>query len=264
MSIRVFGEVRLTPSGARLRCHTVSVYCANKMGQKLTGSIWQERPRVRAQQVRRTCEALEQTYGRPRLGNPQNPLDDLVYTILSNKTAPDCASETYRRVKKRFRSWDAVLAAPAPTLQRILAPGGLSHVKTRQIRGALRRIARDYGRCTLNGLKGRSVEDAQRYLETLPGVSTKVAKCVLMYTMGAEALPVDSHVHRIARRLGWIDRKRADQSHEELESLISPHRRYAFHVDCLAHGRAVCRPTNPACERCCVSRHCKYFREHDG
>ena len=234
------------------------------MGLKLTGSIWRVRPRSRAQQVRRTCEALERKYGRPRLGNPRNPLDDLVFTILSNKTAPEVAARTYRQVKRRFPSWDDVLVSRPATLQHILRPAGLSRVKSRQIRSALKKISRDHGNCTLEHLKGAPIKEAQSYLEALPGVSTKVAKCVLMYTANEEVLPVDAHVFRIASRLGWTDRNRAAQCHEELEALVPGPRRYAFHVDCMVHGRTVCRPSSPLCEECSIRRHCEYYKEHHG
>lgn len=237
---------------------------ANDMGRRLTGSIWKLAPRSRAQQVRRTCEALEQTYGRPRLGNPRNPLDDLVFIILSNKTAPQVARRTYLRAKRRFPAWDDVLKARPATLERVLRPAGLSRVKARQIRGALEKISRDQGKCTLRHLKKTRPEQAQKYLEELPGVSTKVAKCVLMYTTDAEVLPVDSHVFRVATRLGWTRRNRAAQCHDELEALVPAGRRYTFHVDAVTHGRAVCRPTAPLCDVCCISRYCDYYREKYG
>ena len=90
----------------------------------------------------------------------------------------------------------------------------------------------------------------------LDGVSEKVAKCVMMYTLGFDVLPVDVHVHRVATRLEWTNRKRADQCHEELEALVKPRYRFAFHVDCICHGRAVCRPKNPRCNDCVIRRYC--------
>ena len=96
-------------------------------------------------------------------------------------------------------------------------------------------------------------------LITLPGVSDKVAKCVMMYTMGKQVLPVDAHVHRVTRRLGWTSRKRADQTHEELEALIRPEQRYNFHVNCIQHGRLICIPHTPICNICPVNQYCEYY-----
>lgn len=225
-----------------------------------TGTIWNQPPRIRGQIVRRVCEALERTFGRPRLGNPQDPLDDLVYIIVSNKTSPKTAQQTYACIKREFAAWDDALASPASALQSLLQPAGLAAVKSQQIREAMRKIGEDFGSCDLDQLRGKPVDEVQEYLVSLPGVSEKVAKCVMMYTLGANVLPVDSHIHRIARRLGWTSRKRADQCHGELGALVPPKRRYAFHVDCILHGRSICRPRNPSCDRCCISRYCAFFR----
>lgn len=212
--------------------------------------------------MRRVCERLEATYGRPRLGNPKKPLDDLVYIILSNKTSPTTAQRVYSAIKQRFASWDAMLKARSSTVESMLKPAGLSKVKSAQLRGALRSIAGDFGRCSLNTLAKWSKAEAEHYLTNLPGVSEKVAKCVMLYTLEAQVLPVDAHVHRITRRLGWTTRKRADQCHGELETLVPPPRRYAFHVDCIAHGRKLCRPVNPLCKNCCIQQYCRYNKRN--
>jgi len=204
------------------------------------------------------CKALERAYGRPRLGNPQDPLDDLVFVVLSNRTGPQTADRAYVRIKATFKTWNDVLARPAGVLRTLLRPAGLSNKKTRQIRAALRRIKKDFGDCNLKALQGKAFDDIQAYLVSLPGVSDKVAKCVMMFTMGAQVLPVDVHVHRIATRLGWTIKKRADQCHEELEALIPPDQRYAFHVGCILHGRTTCRAEEPTCKQCCIQRHCSY------
>jgi endonuclease III len=228
--------------------------------KKRTGKIWTKTRVVRAQIVNRVCQLLKREYGTPRLGNPKDPLDDLVYIVLSNKTSPEVAERIYRRLKSRFKSWDRLLASSPGSLKAILKPAGLSRVKSKQIRGALRRIAKDFGSCNLSPLKQLDPPDVHPYLVSLPGVSDKVAKCVMMYTLGAEVLPVDSHVHRIATRLGWAARKRADQCHEELEAVVPPQWRFTFHVGSVLHGREICRPECPACEKCCISRYCEYYK----
>lgn len=226
-----------------------------------TGKIWDQSARRRSHATRSVCEALQREYGRPRFGNPRNPADDLVYIVLSNKTGPEIAARTFRSLKRRFASWDELVAARAPELRRLLRPAGLSAVKSRQLRGALGKMREDFGECSLRQLRRLSAEEAEAYLTSLQGISNKVAKCVMLYTLGFEVLPVDAHVHRIAVRLGWTARKRADQCHEELESLVDPQFRFGFHVGCIAHGRAVCRPTNPRCNSCVVREYCNYFKD---
>jgi endonuclease-3 len=225
-----------------------------------SGPIWNSPPTVRTRKVKRVCQKLEQAYGRPRLGNPRNPVDDLVYIVLSNKTSPQVARKIYQQLKDTYPNWQQLLDAPIVNVRRILRPGGLSRVKSNQIRSALRRISKDWGQIRLIQLRQYLPQDAEAYLTSLPGVSEKVAKCVMMYTLGFDVLPVDTHVHRVATRLGWTHRKRADQCHAELEALVKPSRRFAFHVNSICHGREVCTSSKPSCHSCLIQRYCNYYQ----
>lgn len=199
-------------------------------------------------------------YGRPRHGNPDHPIDNLIYIVLSNRTSSKVAAATYCRLREAYDTWEDVLAYPLAKLRRILRAAGLSDVKSRQIRGAIRIICRDFGCCELSPLRRRPATEVEDYLVSLPGISVKVARCIMMYTLGFDVLPVDTHVYRICHRLGWTDRKRADQCHGELDLLIPTRRRFAFHVDCVSHGRSVCRGQPPLCGECCISKYCHYFQ----
>ena len=228
------------------------------MELKKTGSIWQKRPRVRAQTITRVCETLEAEYGRPRLGNPSKPLDDLIFILISNRTTPYLANQTYRRLRQNFRTWDEILESSPRKLRALLKPAGLSLKKSQQIRSLLKKVKSDFGRCSLDELKQWKDDRIHQYLTQLTGVSDKVSKCVMLYTLASEVLPVDVHVFRVSKRLGWTARNRAAQAHEELEALIPPSRRSAFHVDCITHGRSVCR-SKPDCQRCHIRKDCEYF-----
>ncbi len=248
--------------GAQAELHYL-VMLRRHQSSSQSGQVW-SRPRPeRSQVVRRVCEQLERQYGRPRLGNPRDPISDLAYIIISNRTASPVAQRVYRRLRRRTGSWDAVVSAPLATIRELLQPAGLSHIKARQLRGALRKIQSDWGALDLRRLRGRTADEIEAYLVQLPGVSQKVAKCVMLYAFDHSVLPVDTHVHRVATRLGWTGRKRADQSHEELESLVPAHRRYVFHVGCIVHGRRVCRPQKPLCGSCILRQHCLLRRGND-
>jgi endonuclease III len=213
----------------------------------------------RSQVVRRVCEKLEQNYGRPRLGNPENAVDDLIYIALSNRSRPEIADAVYQNLKNSFPTWEEMRGAPVGKVVDILRPAGLANIRSRQLVKALSKIEADFGTCTLEPLRTLSRQDAESYLCSLPGVSTKVAKCVMMFTLGFDVLPVDVHVHRIASRLGWTSKRVADQSHTELESVVPSHRRYVFHVCCIEHGRRVCAK-KPRCDECDLTRYCQYFK----
>lgn len=206
--------------------------------------------------VRGICAALEGTYGNPRHGNKSNPLDELVFIILSNRTTPRTHRMVYAALRTEFPSWESVRAADLRTLRRILEPAGLSRVRAKQIVGVLRALRLAFGRATLAPLRSMSDSDAERFLTALPGVGRKVAKCVLMYSLNRQVLPVDVHVHRIATRLGFVVKKRPDTSQDLVESAIPAPLRYGFHVNAVAHGRVTCRPVNPRCGDCCVARWC--------
>jgi len=228
-------------------------------GTPASGNGKTDRPRVKATTVSAVVARLLAAYGQPRHGNPFRPLDDLFYIILSNKTMPGSAQRVYRELRRAFPSWNRIGAGDLPRLKELLEPAGLSNLRAAQIVGIVERLRESFGSATLAPLKEMTSSQAEAFLSDLPGVSLKVAKCVMMYTLGFQVLPVDNHVHRISVRLGWTSRKRADQCHGELEAVVPPPLRYGFHVSALAHGRLVCRPTKPLCDSCVVRRFCAYY-----
>ena len=149
-------------------------------------------------------------------------------------------------------------------MERILAPGGLARLETRQLMGILGRLRSVYGRPTLAPLRAMSDKDAEAFLMGFRGVGAKVAKCVLMYSLDRQVLPVDVHVHRVAERLGLRVKRRPDTSQDLIENAVPPGLRYSFHVNAIAHGREVCMPRTPRCEECCVTRWCSYYKARQG
>jgi endonuclease III len=114
------------------------------------------------------CKKLQRDYGTPRLGNPANPLDDLIYIIISNRTLSVVAHRVYEEIKKHFKSWDEVILSKS-ILRKFLEPAGLSALKSKQIVDLLVRIRSDFGRCELDALRGRNEAEVEAYLTSLPG-----------------------------------------------------------------------------------------------
>lgn len=206
--------------------------------------------------VMAVCERLEEAYRSPRHGNPTDPLDVLIYIIISNRTAPLVARRVYEEARVAFPNWKTVLEREEGALEDVLTPAGLANKRGQYVRALLRQLQADFGQVTLSPLEEMADLEAERYLCGLPGVSRKVAKCVLLYGLGRPVLPVDVHVHRIAKRLGWHRHRRADQSHDTLEAVVPPELRYGFHVNCVALGRELCRPRNPKCVDCPLKSEC--------
>jgi endonuclease-3 len=225
-----------------------------------TGRIWKRSSRDRAHTVATVCDTLANSYPTTRLGNPRDPLADLIYITVSNRTTPDQAAAAYKELRSCVRKWDDLLTLSRRSIERTLRPAGLSSIKAAFLLGIARSLHARFGRVTLRPLS--RMTDAQRleFLTSLPGVSDKVARCVMMYCFNSPVLPVDVHVHRLARRLGWTSRKRADQSHDELEALVPHDKRMRFHIDAILHGRAVCASSNPRCGECVLRPHCHFGR----
>lgn len=173
------------------------------------------------------------------------------------------AKRTYADLRGRYGDWSDLLDEEPGELQAILEPAGLSRKRTEQFMGIARKLADDFGEVTLAPLASWDDDDAESYLCQLPGVSTKVAKCVLLYGFDRQVLPVDAHVHRITRRLGWQAKSRPDQAHEILEDRVPPDVRYSIHVNCVAHGRSICRPNDPNCTECPLNDNCEHVARND-
>jgi endonuclease III len=231
---------------------------SNGLIPRFTAPVWNLNDATRDATVRSVCRELHGQYGRPRLGNPIDPTDDLFYLLLSNRSHPKPAVAVFEALKRRFSTWDDVIRCNVRDLMAVLKPAGLHETRARSFRAIVQRLRSDFGRASLTGLRSQTADEVFVYLTSLDGVSTKVAKCVMMYTLGFNVLPVDAHVHRIARRLGWSGERIPERAHDELEHLVPPLFRYSFHVTCVAHGRAVCRARLPRCSECCIATHCAF------
>jgi endonuclease-3 len=184
----------------------------------------------------------------PRRGNP---VDVLVATILSQATNDTLSSRAFDALKGAFQTWGSMLDADPAEVERLLAVGGLQREKTKKIRAALRKIRDDFGRITLDPLSRLPPDTAYGYLTSLPGVGPKTAACVIGFGLGTPAFPVDTHVLRMARRLGLVpDKAGASKTQKALEAVTPPEIKMPLHVMMIRHGRGVCLPRKPRCQGC--------------
>jgi len=206
-------------------------------------------------------QLLIEEYGqrewRPRL----DPLSELIFTILSQNTSDVNRDRAWRRLKDRFPTWESVLAADTTELAEAIRPGGLANVKAPRIQETLRVIQMERGEFTLDFLAEMEVDEAKRWLTSLHGVGPKTAAIVLLFSLGKPAFPVDTHVHRVSRRLGLIAPKTSrEKAHEVLEELLPPEIYHTFHLNLIAHGRDVCKSQQPRCAACLLREQCDYYR----
>lgn len=204
-------------------------------------------------------EALEPLYGRPRPTPSHDPLAELILTVLSQNTADTNSGRAFVQLMRRYPSWDAVATAPLDELVATIQSGGLAPQKAPRIQAILRAVAERSPDWDLSFLETMPLEEARAWLRALPGVGPKTAACVLLFSLGRPALPVDTHVERVSKRLGLIPAKAtADQAHALLEALVDPADYYPFHMLLIKHGRRICAARKPDCPRCpilaCPSR----------
>lgn len=207
--------------------------------------------------IEEVIELLEQEYG-PREWQPdRNPIDVLVGTILSQNTSDANSGRAFASLKASFDSWEAVASAPAEHIARVIRSGGLYQIKAVRIKEILEQIEKEQGRISLNSLKSKTMAEAEDYLMRLPGVGNKTASCVLLFSLGKPSLPVDTHVFRVAKRLGLIDsRVSIVKAHSLLQEQIPASKVYQFHVHMIEHGRRICRARRPRCRRCTLRGTC--------
>lgn len=210
------------------------------------------------------CSALDVRYGSPRHGNKRDPLDELIYIVLSIRTQERAYQLGFKRLHEAYPQWNSIQQFDLFAIEELLRPYGLATLKASQIVQIVERIRADFGSATLEPLRVMSDQDSEAYLTSLPGVAAKTAKCVLMYSLDRQVLPVDVHTYRVASRIGYPTKRRADTSQNMIEAAIPPELRYAFHVNAIALGRDVCLPRRPRCEVCCVRQWCEYYRQQGG
>lgn len=214
--------------------------------------------------IHRVGAALRSEYGSGRPRSDRHPTDCLIATILSQHTADRNSGAAYRELKDRFATWQDVLGADTGQLAATIRVAGLANIKAQRIQDALLALESQYGTLDLDFLKDLPLEEARNVLLGLPGIGPKTAACVLLFSCGHPALPVDTHVHRLARRLGLIGQKdSAERAHDELSRLVPLSDVYDFHVNLISHGRQVCHARNPSCDVCILRSDCTYIKQED-
>ncbi|MCX7681453.1 MAG: endonuclease III [Anaerolineae bacterium] len=192
--------------------------------------------------------------------HPRDPVATLVSTMISQNTSDVNRDIAFARLCERFPTWEAVRDAPPAELVEALRPAGLAPTKAPRIQHALRHITATQGSITLDFLKDMALEEARAWLLSIPGVGPKTAAIVLLFALGKPAFPVDTHIHRVTRRLGLIpERTDREKAHTLLEQIVPPEAYYAFHLNLIAHGRAVCLARVPQCGKCVLKEECAYY-----
>ncbi len=206
---------------------------------------------------RTVLRLLEQDQGPLGPKSPAPILDGLIATVLSQHTSDHNSARAFATLRERFGTWEAVAAATDDEVADAIRTGGMADQKAPRIRRILAMVKDREGAVDLSRLQTLDDAMVREYLTSLPGVGPKTAACVLLFSMDRAAFPVDTHVHRVAGRLGWIPaRATAVGAQDYLECAVPEAIRYPLHLALVAHGRQVCRSRAPRCEGCVLRREC--------
>ncbi|SRR6266496_3435668 len=216
----------------------------------------------------RVFDLLIATYGEPKNAPDYDPLGGLVGTILSQHTSDINSERAYQQLVTTFPTWEEVRDAPTYQVAEAIRSGGLANIKAPRIQDALHTLTEQRqeqeGTKSLpdflyNELTKRTPEEAWQYLRSISGVGPKTAACVLMFNMDIPVMPIDTHVHRVSKRLGLIGPKvNADQAHKVFARFTPPEWVYPLHVGLIRHGRQICHAQRPECDRCTLYSQCAY------
>jgi endonuclease III len=202
-------------------------------------------------------ERLTGYFGPVQWGPRLEGTSELVWTILSQHTSDLNAGRAFESLVARYPTWQEVVDAPRGELAETIRHGGLAQQKAPRIQQVLRIIHEKTGGFDISFLAEMPMDQAKAWLQALPGVGPKTAGVVLSFAIGMPAMAVDTHIHRVSRRLALIGPKvTAYEAHDILERSIAPERVWAFHVYLITHGRQVCKAQRPLCSQCVLWERC--------
>jgi endonuclease-3 len=214
-----------------------------------------------AKKTREVHRILLAEHGEPTWRPHMDPVSELVSTILSQNTNDVNRDAAFDRLRSEFPTWEQVRDADTDAVIEAIRTAGLANQKGPRIQEALQFITEERGELELGFLSDWPVEEAKEWLTSINGVGPKTAAIVLLFSLGRPAFPVDTHVHRVTKRLGLIGPKVSrEKAHEELERLVPQEDYYPFHLNLIQHGREVCTSRNPRCTECALRDLCDYYQ----
>lgn len=204
-----------------------------------------------SRRVRAILTRLRKRFGDLEPPRRADPLDELILTVLSQHTSDVNADRAFTQLRAAYPTWGEVVGAPAVAVADAIRSGGLANTKAPRIKAILREVHTREGRYDLKALRDLPDAVARTYLTSLPGVGPKTAAVVLSFALGRDAIPVDTHVHRVSKRLGLVPAKSsAERADRLLHDLVPEGLRTPLHVALIRLGREICKAPVPRCRQC--------------
>jgi len=220
--------------------------------------------RTRRSGLKRSLTTISRLYGNPswspdESADGRDVLSALILTILSQATTDGNRDIAYARLRRRFPTWEKVLKADVNKVEEAIRPAGLSRQKSARIQALLAWLKKTRNELSAEFLHDLDLPEAMDRLGHLRGIGVKTLSVVLMFTCGRDVFPVDTHVHRVCRRLGLIDEKcSTEKAHAEMANLLRPGESFAAHVNFWKFGKFICRAQCPNCDACPLVKDCVY------
>jgi endonuclease-3 len=211
------------------------------------------------EKVKKIVIALENEYGIPKNYKKRPPLDSFIMTMLSQSTSDHNRDIAFKRLISRFTSWEDVCEAPVGAIADAIRPGGLANQKSVRIKAFLEWLKQTYGSLNLDFICQMTHQEVIDIFSKVRGIGIKTISVVLLFSCGKDIFPVDTHVHRICKRLGFVSEKAtAEKTHWQMQPLIPIGKSLSLHLNFLKLGRTLCRATNPQCPKCPINIYCDY------
>mgnify|MGYP000553529243 CR=1 FL=1 len=209
------------------------------------------------QKLQEIMDKLKEEYGDPEPASRPDPVDSLIKTILSQNTNDINRDKAKKKLDKTFDSYQEILDADVEEVTEAVRIAGLGPTKAERIQTFLRILKEERGEFSLDHVPEMEKEEAKNYLQEFPGVGPKTAAVTLCFAFDMPVMPVDTHVHRLARRFELIpDNMNRSKAHYILEREVPDERIYEFHINLINHGREVCKARNPKCQESFMSEYC--------
>ena len=214
-------------------------------------------PGVLRRRARTVLNRLRKRYGDLVPPRRSDPLEELILTVLSQHTSDINAERAFESLRAAFPTWEETAGASTGGVADAIRSGGLADTKAPRIQAILREVDERRGAFDLSFLAGLSDDEARAELMSLPGVGPKTAAVVLSFALGRDTMPVDTHVHRVTRRLQLVPQKSsAERADRILHELVPNGLRTPLHVALIRLGREICKAPIPRCRVCPLNDIC--------
>jgi len=201
---------------------------------------------------------LKKQYKLKKIRPHGDGISELILTILSQNTADRNSGQAFAKLMNYFGNWENIRKAQLSEIKKQITIGGMSNIKSKNIKTVLNIVNEEVENYNLYFLTTLKRKEALNWLTSLPGVGKKTASCVMLFAYGVPFIPVDTHVERIVKRIGFVKKKvNTIDIQEDLEQIFEKEKYGIFHLSLIEHGRKICQAKNPLCNECIIQDLCE-------